>query len=100
MNNTEDEARRVFGARAAFYATSSAHADQQVLSRVVAIAAPESHWDALDIATGAGHTAFAVSEHVRRVAATYRALTVADPTSPPANVQISIYFFYQHPNRG
>ena len=70
MTNKEDEARRIFGARAAYYATSGAHADHQVLSRVVALAAPEPHWTALDIATGAGHTAFAVSQRVRKVAAT------------------------------
>ena len=70
MKSTEDEARRIFGARAAFYATSSAHTDPEVLARVVALAAPEPQWVALDIATGTGHTAFAVGEKVRRVVAT------------------------------
>ena len=66
----EDEARRIFAARAVFYATSASQADPKVLARVVALAAPEPHWVALDIATGAGHTAFAVCEKVRTVIAT------------------------------
>jgi ubiquinone/menaquinone biosynthesis C-methylase UbiE len=70
MKKTEDEARRIFGARAAFYVTSAAHADPQVLARVVALAAPEPDWIALDVATGTGHTAFAVGEKVRKVIAT------------------------------
>jgi ubiquinone/menaquinone biosynthesis C-methylase UbiE len=70
MSNQEDEVRRIFGARAAFYATSSSHTDPGVLSRVVAFAVPQPHWTALDIATGGGHTAFAMCEHVRAVAAT------------------------------
>ncbi len=70
MHSSEDEARRIFGERAAFYVTSAAHTDPQVLARVVALAAPESGWAVLDIATGAGHTAFAVAERVRTVVAT------------------------------
>jgi ubiquinone/menaquinone biosynthesis C-methylase UbiE len=67
---TEERARRVFGERAAFYTTSPAHADPQVLARVVALAAPRPEWLALDIATGAGHTAFALASHVRAVVGT------------------------------
>ncbi len=70
MKKTEEEARRIFGARAAFYVKSTAHTDPQVLARVVALAAPDPDWIALDIATGTGHTAFAVGEKVRRVIAT------------------------------
>jgi len=69
MKNKEEEIRRIFGARAAFYATSASHTDPVVLSRLVALAAPEPHWTALDIATGTGHTALAIAEHVRAVAA-------------------------------
>jgi len=64
-----DEVRRIFGARAAFYTMSKSHADPGVLSRVVALASPEPHWTALDIATGTGHTALAIAGHVRAVAA-------------------------------
>ena len=63
----EEHVRKVFGARAAFYATSPAHTDPQVLARVVALAGPQPDWLALDIATGAGHTAFALAGHVRAV---------------------------------
>lgn len=70
MDNTEREAQRIFGQRAAFYTTSSAHADPVVLSRVVALASPQPDWYALDIATGTGHTAFALAEHVRMVVGT------------------------------
>jgi ubiquinone/menaquinone biosynthesis C-methylase UbiE len=67
---TEEQARRVFGERAAFYTTSAVHADPQVLARVVALAAPQPDWLALDIATGTGHTAFALAAHVRTVVGT------------------------------
>jgi ubiquinone/menaquinone biosynthesis C-methylase UbiE len=67
---TEEQARRVFGERATFYTTSAAHADPQVLARVVALAAPRPDWLALDIATGTGHTAFALATHVRAVIGT------------------------------
>jgi ubiquinone/menaquinone biosynthesis C-methylase UbiE len=70
MKNAENEARRVFGERAAFYATSAAHTDPEVLARVVALAAPEPEWITLDIATGTGHTAFALAGHVRMVVGT------------------------------
>ena len=70
---TEDKvplARRIFGERAAFYTTSPAHTNAQELERLVAIAQPSPDWLALDIATGTGHTAFAIAPHVRHVTAT------------------------------
>ncbi len=69
MSSREEEARRIFGERAAFYTTSAAHTDPQVLARVVTLAAPQPDWCALDLATGTGHTAFAVAERVRQVVA-------------------------------
>lgn len=33
MKNAENEARRVFGERVAFYTTSAAHTDPEVLAR-------------------------------------------------------------------
>jgi ubiquinone/menaquinone biosynthesis C-methylase UbiE len=70
VKNAENEARRVFGERVAFYTTSAAHTVPEVLARVVALAAPEPEWNALDIATGTGHTAFALAGHVRMVVGT------------------------------
>jgi ubiquinone/menaquinone biosynthesis C-methylase UbiE len=70
MDSTERQARRIFGERAAFYSTSQAHTDPAVLARVVALASPQPDWLALDIATGAGHTAFALAPRVRVVVGT------------------------------
>ncbi len=70
MDSTERQAQRIFGERAAFYATSQSHTDPAVLSRVVALAAPRPDWLALDIATGAGHTAFALAPKLRTVVGT------------------------------
>jgi ubiquinone/menaquinone biosynthesis C-methylase UbiE len=67
MNSPEDKARRVFGERAASYTKSPAHTDPQVLARVVELARPQKDWAALDIATGSGHTAFALASHVASV---------------------------------
>jgi ubiquinone/menaquinone biosynthesis C-methylase UbiE len=70
MDRIEAEARRVFGARAARYTTSKAHTDPVVLARLVELAAPRADWRALDIATGSGHTAFALAPHLRMVVGT------------------------------
>ena len=61
MNSPEEKAKKVFGERASFYATSPAHTDTQVLARVVELARPQPDWLALDIATGSGHTALALA---------------------------------------
>jgi ubiquinone/menaquinone biosynthesis C-methylase UbiE len=68
--STEALARRIFAGRAAFYATSAAHKDPQVLARVVALAAPQRNWRVLDVATGTGHTVFAFAPHVAHVIGT------------------------------
>ncbi len=67
MSSPEAEARRIFGERAAYYTTSAVHTDPNVLARVVALADPRPEWVAIDIATGTGHTAFALAPHVARV---------------------------------
>lgn len=67
MKRAEAEARRIFGQRASRYTTSAAHTDPQVLARVVDLAAPQRDWLVLDVATGTGHTAFALAGHVRAV---------------------------------
>jgi ubiquinone/menaquinone biosynthesis C-methylase UbiE len=69
-NTPESLARQIFGQRAAFYTTSAAHKDPQVLARLVALANPQPDWQALDIATGTGHTAFAIAPYVTRVIGT------------------------------
>jgi ubiquinone/menaquinone biosynthesis C-methylase UbiE len=67
MKTPEAEAKRIFGERAARYTSSAAHADPQVLARVVELAAPQPDWLVLDVATGTGHTAFALAGHVHAV---------------------------------
>jgi ubiquinone/menaquinone biosynthesis C-methylase UbiE len=67
MKTTEQKARQIFGERAAQYTTSAAHTDPQVLARVVELAGPQQDWLVLDVATGTGHTAYALAAHVRAV---------------------------------
>jgi ubiquinone/menaquinone biosynthesis C-methylase UbiE len=59
-----------FGRTAAHYLTSKPHAQGASLDRMVELARPQPHWRALDVATGAGHTAYAFAPHVERVWAT------------------------------
>jgi SAM-dependent methyltransferase len=66
---TKTLVQQQFGAHAAAYATSPVHAKGASLGRLVELAAPQSHWLALDIATGAGHTAAAFAPHVAHVIA-------------------------------
>lgn len=70
MASKEDAARRIFGERAAWYSTSKAHTEPKILERVCELAAPEPGDTALDIATGTGHTAFALAHHCAAVTAT------------------------------
>jgi ubiquinone/menaquinone biosynthesis C-methylase UbiE len=58
-----------FGAAAAAYGASLVHADASALQRVVELAETHPKDSALDIATGAGHTALALAPHVARVIA-------------------------------
>jgi len=64
-----DRVSAQFGAAAAAYTTSPVHADPDALRRVVELAKPGSTDRALDIATGAGHTALALAPHVAHVVA-------------------------------
>ena len=59
-----------FGANARTYITSQPHARGASLPRLVELVEPLPHWRALDIATAAGHTAFAFAPHVAHVRAT------------------------------
>lgn len=62
--------RRQFGAHAEAYATSEVHAKGASLARLVELVAPQPDWRVLDVATAAGHTAFAFAPHVAHVTAT------------------------------
>ena len=64
-----DLVRQQFGANAANYATSPVHAKGASLQRLVELLDPQPDWSALDVATAAGHTAFALAPHVREVTA-------------------------------
>ena len=66
---TKSLVQQQFGAHAAAYATSSVHAKGASLGRLVELVQPQRHWQALDIATGAGHTAAAFAPHVASVIA-------------------------------
>jgi ubiquinone/menaquinone biosynthesis C-methylase UbiE len=59
-----------FGATAQHYLTSKPHAQGRSLERLVELAAPQPHWQALDVATGAGHAAYAFAPEVAQVIAT------------------------------
>jgi ubiquinone/menaquinone biosynthesis C-methylase UbiE len=59
-----------FGQTASDYLTSKSHAVGKSLDRLVAVTAPQQTWNVLDIATGAGHVAYAFAPHVARVWAT------------------------------
>lgn len=61
------KAREVFGKRASYYVASESHTDKAVLDRVVELARPHPDDRALDLATGAGHTAFALAPLVKQV---------------------------------
>ena len=58
-----------FGANAANYLTSAVHAKGASLARLVELVAPRKDWIALDVATGAGHTAAVLAPHVAKVVA-------------------------------
>lgn len=70
QGRAEDLAREVFARRAATYVTSASHTDRETLARLVERARPEPGWTTLDVATGAGHAAFAIAPHVHGVVAT------------------------------
>ncbi|MBN8920237.1 MAG: methyltransferase domain-containing protein [Rhizobiales bacterium] len=67
---TTSLSQKQFGANAQGYLTSKPHAQGRSLDRMVALANPQADWVGLDIATGAGHTAYAFAPHVRRMWAT------------------------------
>lgn len=64
-----------FGASSDAYASSDIHARGESLALLLELTRPRPEWQALDVATGAGHTALAFAPHVARVVA-------ADLTGP------------------
>jgi ubiquinone/menaquinone biosynthesis C-methylase UbiE len=68
-SETKALVQRQFGANAAKYATSRSHAQGASLARLVEMVAPSPHWRAVDVATGAGHTALTFAPHVASVVA-------------------------------
>lgn len=66
----KEDVRAAFGRNAESYAISTVHAKGASLQRLVELSQPQPDWLVLDIATGAGHTAFAFSPLVRKVSAT------------------------------
>ena len=72
LNRTMDKTliQTEFGANAAAYVDSVPHAKGASLGRLVALLAPQPEWQVLDVATGSGHTAFALAPFVAQVWAT------------------------------
>ena len=66
---SKDLVQRQFGTNAANYVTSGVHAKGASLSRLVDLVAAKRNWHALDIATGGGHVALALSPQVAKVTA-------------------------------
>lgn len=65
----KDRVRHQFGRTARDYVTSERHRSGRDLDRLVELAEPTADDDALDIATGGGHTALALAPHVGHVVA-------------------------------
>ncbi|MBI5958551.1 MAG: methyltransferase domain-containing protein [Chloroflexi bacterium] len=60
-DNAKSLVQQQFGAHAAGYVTSTAHAEGYSLTRLIEIVDPQPGWRALDLATGGGHTALALA---------------------------------------
>jgi len=65
----KDKTRTQFGASADAYATSDIHARGESLAMLLALVKPQGNWHALDVATGAGHTALAFAPYVAHIVA-------------------------------
>lgn len=66
---TKEDVSKQFGRNAKAYAESKVHASGSDLQLVLKLLAPRSDMRVLDVATGAGHTAFAVAPYVSEVVA-------------------------------
>jgi ubiquinone/menaquinone biosynthesis C-methylase UbiE len=70
VSDTRDEVKRRFGASAENYVRSKDHAQGESLDALIDTVAPRAEWRVLDVATGGGHTALALSPLVAEVVAT------------------------------
>jgi ubiquinone/menaquinone biosynthesis C-methylase UbiE len=69
MQNSNRLVQQQFGANADKYATSAVHARGESLARLVELTKPQPYWRALDVSTGAGHTALTFAPLVADVVA-------------------------------
>lgn len=69
LDAARDLVQQQFGPRAKGYVESRYHVRGESLDRLIECVEPEAHWRALDVATGGGHTALALSSLVREVVA-------------------------------
>ena len=67
---SKETVKAAFGQNARSYADSVVHAQGASLGRLVELLKPQKDWDAIDVATGAGHMALAVAPFVSHVWAT------------------------------
>jgi ubiquinone/menaquinone biosynthesis C-methylase UbiE len=65
----QTEVRKNFGPKAASYRFSSTHGNPQDLQRMIDLLKPFPEANALDVATGGGHTAIALAKSVQHVVA-------------------------------
>ncbi len=73
MANREDPktlSRERYGRFARGYVESASHAEGADLERLIELVAPRPEWQAVDVATGGGHTALKLAPNVTRVVAT------------------------------
>jgi ubiquinone/menaquinone biosynthesis C-methylase UbiE len=66
---TRSLVQQQFGANAEKYVQSKVHATGHSLARMVELADPQTHWLALDVAPGGGHSAIAIARYAARVMA-------------------------------
>lgn len=69
QRDVKAQAQARFGQYAQGYVESQSHAAGEDLDRLLVLAAPQSHWLALDVATGGGHTALKLAPYVQKVIA-------------------------------
>lgn len=69
-DDIKSKVQQQFGASADGYAVSDVHAKGESLGVLLELVQPQPAWQALDIATGAGHTALTFAPHVAHVVAT------------------------------
>ena len=69
MSDRKNLMRGQFGARAERYVQSADHWAGESLDRLIELVRPQAAWRALDVATGGGHTALAISRLAAEVVA-------------------------------